>query len=346
MRVFGKDLAAGMPALIIAEAGVNHNGDMELARKMVEEAARAGADAIKFQTLDAARYISCYAPQAQYQQQNTGTDESQVNMVRKYELSRQAHIDLIEHCRACGVPFFSTAFDEGSVDLLDELEVECYKVPSGEINNLPLLTHIAGKGRPVILSTGMSYLGEVERAVAYLRDGGCADIAVLHCVSNYPTQPADLNLRAMVTMARAFGMPVGFSDHTLGTEAAIAAVALGAQVIEKHFTLDRDLPGPDHLASLEPNELQQMVAAIRNVEVGLGDGFKRPMPSEQNTRDVARKSLVAAAPITTGTALTEDLLDRKRPGTGIAADEMAFVLGRRVNRDLATDEILNWEMLD
>jgi N,N'-diacetyllegionaminate synthase len=346
MRILGKELIAGAPALVIAEAGVNHNGDMGMAKKMVEEAAEAGADAIKFQTLDASRYISRFAPQADYQQKNTGTEESQVEMVRKYELSRDAHIDLMAHCQKCGIPFFSTAFDEGSVDLLAELGVDCYKIPSGEINNLPLLAHVASKKYPVILSTGMSYLGEVETAVQCLREYGDGEIAIMHCVSNYPTRPADLNLRAMVTMASAFGLPVGLSDHTLGTEASIAAVALGALTIEKHFTLDRSLPGPDHQASLEPGELRAMIQAIRNIEAGMGDGIKRPMPSEQNTREVARKSLVASVPITAGTRLDKDHLDRKRPGIGISPDQMEFVLGRRVVRDIAEDEILTWELLD
>ena len=345
MELFNKNIGGDNPALIIAEAGVNHNGDLGLAKELIDVAVDAGADAVKFQTLNAAKYISRFAPKARYQLEHTDRLESQVEMVRKYELSRAQHLELIEHCRGAGVPFFSTAFDHEGVDLLAELGMGLYKVPSGEITNLPLLEHIAAKGKPIILSTGMSYLGEVERAVQAIRAQGVDEVVLLHCVSNYPARPADSNLRAMQTMCRALALPVGYSDHTPGIEVAVAAVAMGACVIEKHYTVDQTLPGPDHRASLEPAELKAMVSAIRNVESAMGDGVKRPMHSEENTRDVARKSLVAAAAIGAGTTISAEMLHVKRPGTGISPVELEYVVGRKTLCEIEGDEPLAWEML-
>jgi N,N'-diacetyllegionaminate synthase len=345
MQLFDRSIGEGQPAFIIAEAGVNHNGDMDLAKRLIEVAAAAGVDAVKFQTLNAARYISRYAPKARYQLAVTNEDESQVEMVSKYELSREQHVELMQCCAERNLHFFSTAFDELGVDLLAELGVACFKIPSGEITNLPLIEHIAAKGKPVILSTGMSSIGEVEKAVATMAINGVRDIALLHCVSNYPALPEDANLRAMQTMERAFNLPVGYSDHTSGVEIAVAAVALGACIIEKHFTIDNELPGPDHQASLEPDELRSLVISVRNVEVGLGDGVKRSMPSENNTRDVARKSLVAARPLKVDEVLDREAIAIKRPGTGISPVELDYVLGRRLKRDVEEDEPLAWEIL-
>jgi N,N'-diacetyllegionaminate synthase len=345
MQLFDRTIGENHPAFIIAEAGVNHNGDMDIAKRLIDVAAEAGVDAVKFQTLNAARYISRYAPKARYQLAATDEGESQVDMVSKYELSREQHCELIQYCSERDLHFFSTAFDELGVDLLAELEVACFKIPSGEITNLPLIEHITAKGKPMILSTGMSSIGEVEKAVATMAVNGMRDIALLHCVSNYPALPEDANLRAMQTMEKAFGLPIGYSDHTSGVEIAIAAVALGARIIEKHFTIDKELPGPDHQASLEPNELRLMVSAIRNVEAGLGDGVKRLMSSENNTRDVARKSLVAARSLKVDEVIDRSAIAIKRPGTGISPVELDYVLGRRLKRDIAEDEPLSWDLL-
>jgi N,N'-diacetyllegionaminate synthase len=345
MEIWGNKISGSNAVCIIAEIGINHNGDIELAKNLIDSAAGAGVDAVKFQTLNARRYISRFAPKAKYQLKTTEKEESQVEMVSKYELSKEQHIELMKYSQQRGLPFFSTAFDRGGVDLLSELDVECFKIPSGEINNLPLIEHIATKGKPIILSTGMSSLGEVERAVDLIKDQGVQDIALLHCVSNYPASPEDSNLRAMDTMRKAFELPVGYSDHTPGIEIAVAAVALGACMIEKHFTLDRALPGPDHQASLVPEELQALVRAIRNVEKSLGNGVKRSMPSEENTKDVARKSLVAAYPLESGTIVNEDMIAIKRPGKGISPPELKYLVGRELKRDVMEDELFSWEIL-
>lgn len=329
-----------MTVLIIAEAGVNHNGDITMAKQLVAVAAAAGADLVKFQTFDAAMLVSAEAPKADYQIAATGDNESQYEMVRKLELSRADHEVLIADCAAHGIGFFSTAFDTGSFDMLIGLGLDRVKIPSGEITNLPFLRHIAGCGLPVIVSTGMATIAEIDAALAVLEAGGTArsDVTLLHCNTEYPTPMADVNLRAMANLGAAFGTAVGYSDHTQGIEVAIAAVALGATVIEKHFTLDRGLPGPDHLASLEPAELAAMVAAIRNIEAALGDGIKRPSASEAKNRPIARKSIVAARAIAKGEVLTADNLTAKRPGTGISPMAWDDVVGRRAARDFAADE--------
>jgi N,N'-diacetyllegionaminate synthase len=259
VEIAGSAIGFGHPCFVIAEAGVNHNGDLDTALQLVDAAAAAGADAVKFQTFKADRMISVAAPKAEYQMQTTDASESQLDMVRTLELSPQAHRDLSAYSRERGLLFMSTPFDEESVDLLEELEVPVFKIGSGEITNLPFLEYIARKQRPIILSTGMSYLGEVDEAVKELRNAGCRQLLLLHCVSNYPAAPADANLRAMETMRMAFQVPVGYSDHTPGIEVSLAAVALGACAIEKHFTVDKNLPGPDHRASLEPSELAALI---------------------------------------------------------------------------------------
>lgn len=326
--------------LIIAEAGVNHNGDLDMARELIAVAAAAGADLVKFQTFDAASLIAASAPKAGYQIAATGDGESQLDMVRKLELSPADHDVLIAECERRGIGFFSTAFDVASFDLLMTLGLDRVKVPSGEITNLPFLRHVAGSGHPVVLSTGMATLGEIEDALAVLEAGGTPRerITILHCNTEYPTPMRDVNLRAMTSIAAAFGTAVGYSDHTSGIEVAIAAVALGATVIEKHFTLSRTLPGPDHAASLEPGELTAMVAAIRNIEAALGDGRKRPSPSEVGNRAIARKSLVAAMPVRAGETFTAANVTTKRPGTGLSPMRWDEVIGTVARRDFATDE--------
>lgn len=330
---------------IVAEAGVNHNGDPALARRLVDAAAESGADAVKFQTFRVDALLTRAAPKAGYQVETTGAGESQRDMLARLELDTAVLAELKERAATRGLTFFSAPFDEESADVLDRLGVALFKVPSGEITNLPLLRHLASKGRPIILSTGMSSLEEVEQAVAAIRAAGDPPLAVLHCLSAYPAPAAEVNLRAMDALATRCGCPVGFSDHTLGIEIALAAAARGAAIIEKHLTLDKSLPGPDHRASLDPAEFAAMVRAIRAVESALGDGTKRPMPSELDTRRVARKSLVAARPLRAGARLgAEDILI-KRPGTGISPADLDKAIGRPLARDLEADEVIGWETL-
>lgn len=329
--------------LIIAEAGVNHNGDIALAKRLIEVAAEAGVDMVKFQTFSADRLATGSASKAEYQSQSTGESESQHAMLRRLELSRDMHHVLIEHCRTHGIRFFSTGFDVESLDFLVELGLDLIKVPSGEITNLPYLRRVAVHGKPVILSTGMASLGDIESALAVLEQGGIdrEHITVLHCNTEYPTPMADVNLRAMRNIGQAFEVAVGYSDHTAGIDVAIAAVALGATVIEKHFTLDRSLPGPDHAASLEPDELKAMVAAIRNIELALGDGIKRATRSEARNMPIARKSIVASRPIRAGETFTAENITAKRPGTGISPMRWDEVVGRKATRDYASDELIS-----
>lgn len=329
--------------LIIAEAGVNHNGDMGLARELVAIAAETGADLVKFQSFSAEKIAAANAPKAAYQIETTGAGETQRQMIARLELSRADHEMLVEECARRGVGFFSTGFDADSIDLLMGLGLDRIKIPSGEMVNRLLLEHAASKGVPVILSTGMATLAEVADAVEVLEAGGQdrQAITVLHCNTQYPTPMADVNLRAMLTMAAALGTPYGYSDHTNGIEVPLAAVALGASVIEKHFTVSRDLPGPDHRASLEPAELKAMVEAIRNVEQALsGDGVKRPSPSETANRAIARPSIVARIAIRAGEPFTPENLTVKRPGTGISPMRWPEVIGRRAPRDFAADELI------
>jgi N-acetylneuraminate synthase len=329
---------------VIAEAGVNHNGDPEIARQLIDAAVEAGADAVKFQTFKAEQVVSAQAPKADYQLQTTDESESQFDMLRKLELSQEAHRKLQAYCQSKGILFISTPFDATSVDFLDALGVPAFKVSSGEVTNLPLLRHIALKGKPVILSTGMSTLVDVGQAVQEIRVAGNDQLVLLHCVSNYPADPQDVNLRAMRTMAAAFQVPAGYSDHTPGLEVPLAAVALGACVVEKHFTLDRDMPGPDHKASLEPSGLKALVRGIRIVESALGDGRKEPAASEANTASVARRSLVAACAIPAGTKLTLDHIEIKRPGTGLPPAMQPYLVGLTLKEDLQTGAVFSMEM--
>jgi N,N'-diacetyllegionaminate synthase len=328
--------------LVIAEAGVNHNGDLALAKQLIDVAAEAGADLVKFQTFNADRQVTRSAKKADYQTQTTDSQESQHEMLRRLELTVDMHKELIAHCATRKIGFFSTGFDNESTDLLVSLGQNHFKIPSGEITNLPYLRHIGQFGKAVILSTGMATLGEIEAAIDVLEQAGVPriKITVLHCTTEYPTPMVEVNLRAMQGIGAAFGVAVGYSDHTPGIEVAIAAVALGATVIEKHFTLDRDLPGPDHKASLEPEELKAMVAAIRNIEVALGDGIKRLTPSEAKNKPVARKSIVAAVEIRKGQIFTADSLTAKRPGTGVSPMRWDEVIGRAAPRNFAADELI------
>lgn len=334
--------------LIIAEAGVNHNGDILLAKQLIDVASQAGADFVKFQTFKADKLVSKEAKKADYQAKNLNDgDQSQYNMLKKLELSEDQHHELLQYAKSKAIKFLSTGFDEESVDFLEKLGIELFKIPSGEITNLPYLRHIASKNKPVILSTGMATLSEIETALGVLQDySNDLDITVLHCNTEYPTPMGDVNLKAMNTIGAAFGMKVGYSDHTLGIEVPIAAVALGATVIEKHFTIDRNLPGPDHKASLEPAELTAMVAAIRNIELALsGSGIKQPSASEAKNKSIARKSIHARTEIRAGEAFSMENLEMKRPGDGISPMELALVLGRRANRALAAGEKLNWSVI-
>ncbi len=328
--------------LISAEAGVNHNGDMQLAKCLIDEAAAAGADLVKFQTFNASRQVTRSAKKADYQTQTTDSSESQHDMLRRLELTEAMHHELIAHCATRSIGFFSTGFDIECVDLLVRLGQEQFKIPSGEINNLPYLRHIGQLSKKIILSTGMATLGEIEAAIGVLEQAGTprSMLTVLHCTTEYPTPMAEVNLRAMQSLRVAFGVDVGYSDHTQGIEVAIAAVAMGASVIEKHFTLDRTLPGPDHKASLEPAELSAMVAAIRNIEAALGDGIKRLTLSEARNKPVARKSLVASRAIKAGETFSAENITTKRPGSGISAMRWDEFLGKKAQRDFAADELI------
>lgn len=331
-----------MKTLIIAEAGVNHNGDLALARRLIDVAAEAGADLVKFQTFKAQRLVAKDAPKAEYQERALGKDETQYEMIRRLELTPADHHALIEHCRSRGIGFFSTAFDLESIDLLVSLGLDRFKIPSGEITNLPHLRRIGQFGKPVLLSTGMATLADIEAALEALESSGTPRrrVTLLHCNTEYPTPMCDVNLQAMRSLQAAFGVPVGYSDHTEGIEVAIAAVALGATVIEKHFTLDRSLPGPDHKASLEPAQLRAMITGIRNIEQALGDGCKRPSPSEAKNRAIVRKSLVAACSIRAGEVFTAANVTTKRPGSGLSPMRWDEVIGRKAPRDFAPEELL------
>ena len=330
--------------IVIAEAGVNHNGDMALARRLIEVAAEAGADYVKFQTFTAKELVTSEAKQAAYQIKNTGITETQQDMIRRLELKREDHSMLIEHAEKCGIKFLSTGFDIASLDFLNNLGMALFKIPSGEITNLPYLKVVASYKKPIILSTGMSTIGEIEDAIHVLERFGTdrSDITVLHCTTEYPAPISEVNLIVMHTLRKAFGVSVGYSDHTMGIEVPIAAVALGASIIEKHFTLDRTMPGPDHLASLEPEELKQMITSIRNIERALGDGIKRVTVSEQKNIAVARKSLIAACNIKEGEYFTENNLTVKRPGTGISPMRFEEALTKKANRNYLPDEIIEF----
>jgi N,N'-diacetyllegionaminate synthase len=342
-----------MTVFFIAEAGVNHNGDPARALEMVNVAASAGADAIKFQTFSADKLVSHKADKAEYQKRETG-EGNQHAMLKALEMTDELHRALFTRCAEQGIEFMSTPFDEDAADMLIDLGMRRIKVPSGEITNHPFLRHLAGKGRPLILSTGMATMAEIEEALAVISEAGrdrgftaplAEIVTVLHCTSNYPAEAGDVNLRAMRTIADETGMPVGYSDHTLGLAVSTAAVGLGATVIEKHFTLDRALPGPDHRASLTPDELAALIAQIRTVEAALGSPVKAPTESELPVRTVARRSVAAAADLVAGTVLGRADVALLRPGTGIAPRYMEDVCGRTLARDVTRGTPLSWDDL-
>lgn len=325
---------------IIAEAGVNHNGSIELAKQLIDKASEAGADAVKFQSFKAEKLVTKNAKKAEYQQITTSNKESQFEMIKKLELDYERHRELIDYSHSKNIVFLSSPFDIESIELLNKLGLEIFKIPSGEITNLPYLRKIGSLKKKVILSTGMSTLGDIEKALEILRSGGTTEITVLHCNTEYPTPMEDVNLLAMKTIKDAFKVEVGYSDHTLGIEVPIAAVTLGAAVIEKHFTLDKAMEGPDHKASLEPEEFKEMVRCIKNIEQALGDGVKKLTDSESKNINIARKSIVAGRKIKKGEILREDNLAVKRPGDGIHPMRWDEILGREAKRDFLEDELI------
>jgi N,N'-diacetyllegionaminate synthase len=338
IRVAGREIGAAAPCFVIAEAGVNHNGDIALAHLLIDAAAEAGADAIKFQTFDAASLASPRAAKADYQKHTSGPEESQLEMLRALELPRVGYPSLIAHAHEKNLIFLSSPFDEASADYLEQLDLPAFKIASGEITNLAFLNHMARKGRPMLVSTGMCELEEVARAMDEIERHGNPPVALLHCVSCYPALPEDCNLRAMATLRTRFGVPAGWSDHSVQNSIAVAAVALGASVLEKHLTLDKNMPGPDHQTSLEPGEFKLLMASIREVERALGDGTKRPAHRERNTAIAARKSLCAARDLFPGEILRQEDLDARRPGDGISPVRRDELVGRKLTRHRKTGE--------
>lgn len=326
--------------LIIAEAGVNHNGNIELAKELAKCAKDSGADIVKYQTVDLDSLVSQSAEMAEYQKRNTQKKTSQKEMLAKLILENEEFIELKEYCDEIGIEFLSTPFDIKSIHFLNDIGLRFWKVPSGEITNYPYLLEVAKTKKPVILSTGMCSLEEVDSAICILRKNGAGNISLLHCTTDYPTPYEYVNLRAMETLRQRFGVEVGYSDHTKGTEVAIAAVAMGAKIIEKHFTLSREMEGPDHKASLEPNELKQMVESIRNIEKAMGDGIKKIQPNERQNMKIARKSIIANRNISKGEVLTEDNLTTKRPGDGISPMRWNEVIGTKAIRNFSEDELI------
>jgi N-acetylneuraminate synthase/N,N'-diacetyllegionaminate synthase len=339
-------VGTGEPVFVIAEAGVNHNGQLELAMQLVETAKSAGADAVKFQTFNAENLIAPGTVKAEYQKRTTGSEESQLEMISRLQLSYEDFRKLKLYSDELGIIFLSTPFDFQSVDFLHELNVPAFKISSGDLTNHPLLKYVAGKNRPVILSTGMSSLDEVREAVHSVRNTSDCDLAVLHCVTSYPADPSEVNLLAMQTMRTTLELPVGYSDHTLGIEVPIAAVALGASIVEKHFTMDKTSPGPDHQASLEPDDLRAMITAIRRVELALGDGKKTIAASEKANAAIARRSLVAAQDIPAGAVMTDKLIAIKRPGTGLPPKMLSQILGLTTRVHVPAGTLLDPEMFE
>lgn len=329
-----------MTTTIIAEAGVNHNGSIELAKQMVEAAAKAGADYIKFQTFKPEKLVSKYAQKADYQKKMTGSQESQLQMLEKLALSYDDFVELKKYCEQIGIGFLSTPFDEDSIRFLDSLDMDFWKIPSGEITNYPYLVQVAQTGRDIVLSTGMCEMDEIADAMKVLEENGAGNISLLHCNTEYPTPYEDVNLLAMNQMREVFNKQVGYSDHTVGIEVPIAAVALGAEIIEKHFTLDKNMEGPDHKASLEPLELSQMICSIRHIEKSLGDGNKKRTASEQHNVVAVRKSIVAKCEIHKGELFTEKNLTVKRPSNGISPMKWNEIIGTRAKRDFLEDELI------
>lgn len=346
IKIGQKIVGEQRPTFIIAEAGVNHNGNADLAKKLIDAALAAGADAVKFQTFHADSVVINDAEKAEYQKLTTSSNESQYNMIQKLELSDDTFKELAEYANSKGIIFLSTPFDEESVELLNKIGVPAFKIPSGEITNFPLLKKIAEKKKPIILSTGMATLGEIEEALNYLKANGAEEIILLHCTTSYPAPVNSVNLRSMNTLHYAFKLPVGYSDHTEGITIPIAVVAMGAQVIEKHFTLDRTLPGPDHKASIEPNELLTMVAAIRDVEIALGNGIISRSPEEEAIKKVARRSIVSRRDISPGEILEEGALAIKRPGNGIEPKYYELLLNKKAKTKILKDKVITWDMIE
>jgi N-acetylneuraminate synthase/N,N'-diacetyllegionaminate synthase len=340
VRIGGNIVGDGYPCFIIAEAGVNHNGDVSLAKKLIDAAVDAGADAVKFQTYATEDIVTRSAEKATYQKRTTGKQETQYEMLKKLELRSEDFNELSTYANKKGIIFLSTPFDEGSVDLLAKLGVPAFKIPSGEITNFPLLRKIARGKKPVILSTGMSVIKEIKEAVNIFQKEGTGEIVLLHCISSYPALAEDTNLRVMATFKRTFNLPVGLSDHTTGIYVPLAAAALGACIIEKHFTLDKSLPGPDHRASLEPGELKEMMTAIRTMEKAMGDGVRRLTAEEKAIRKAARRSLVARVDIPAGTVIKNDMIAIKRPGTGLAPKFLDDVIGKKAVKKFISGEII------
>lgn len=341
-----KRIGEGEPVFIIAEAGVNHNGSLEAAKALVKEAKASGADCVKFQTFKAERVATAGAPKARYQLGTTDRDESQLDMLKKLELAYEDHLELKSYADSLGIVFMSTPYGFEDIDLLESIGVPAYKVASGQIIELPFLKKIARTGKPIILSTGMATLAEVDEAVRAIRGAGNGKAVLLQCTTDYPSRLRDCNLRAMETLRSSFGLPVGYSDHTTSDEAAIAAVALGARVIEKHFTLDKGLPGPDHSSSFTPSEFSSLVKKIRGVEEALGSGRKEPSEVEKENAKGMRRSLVACVDIQKGEAITDGMITFKRPATGLSPSFYALVVGKRAARDIAKDELLTMEMIE
>ena len=345
MKISNRVIGKGKPCFIIAEAGVNHNGKIELAKKLVDAAKNADADAVKFQTFKTEEVMVRTAPKAEYQKETTG-EGTQYDLIKKLELSEKDFKELAGYAKQKGIIFLSTPFDEESADLLEKLNVPTFKIGSGDLTNLLLLEHIAKKGKPIIVSTGMATLDEVEDAVNAVKNTGNNQLILLHCTSNYPANIEDCNLLAMHTLEKEFNVPVGYSDHTLGITVPVAAAAMGARVIEKHFTLDKNLPGPDHRASLEPDELKEMVKEIRNVEKALGTGEKKPAKSEIEIQKVARKSIVAKVNIAKGSIITKEMLTVKRPGTGLVPKYYYKIVGKKAKKNIKENELINWDMIE
>ena len=341
-----KKIGDNEPCFIVAEAGVNHNGDIEIAQRLIDAAVEAGADAIKFQTFNADLLVTPHAQKARYQKKSTPTSESQYQMLKRLELSPHTFKKLSDYANMKKIIFFSSPFDLKSVDILDRIEVPLYKIPSGEITNLPLLTYIAKKGKPIILSTGMATFEEIDEAIDIIKNEGVADIILLYCVTSYPAKIESLDLTIISSLRERYHLPVGFSDHTTGIVAAIAARALNACVIEKHFTLDRKMSGPDHQASIDPKGLKKLVIAIREVESALGNGMKKISKEESEIKSITRKSLVAAIDIPAGTSISESMIDLKRPGTGLAPKNKDMIIGKKSNRSIKKNELFDWDMLE
>lgn len=345
IKIADRIIGEGEPCFIIAEAGVNHNGNVNLAKKLIDVAREARVDAVKFQAFKAEELVTKSAEKAEYQKKTTGTSETQYEMLKRLELSEEAYFELKSYADEQGIVFLSTPFNKESVDLLARLGVLAFKVGSGEITNFPLLKYIARRKKPIILSTGMTTLKEVEEAIKVIQEEGMEDVILLHCVSCYPARIEDMNLKAIETLRSAFKLPVGLSDHSIGVTVPMAAVALGACVIEKHFTLDKNMPGPDHKASLEPDELEQMVKAVRDVEKALGNGIKKPTPEEEENKKAGRRSIVAKVDIPEGAVITEEMLDIKRPGTGLEAKYLGQVIRKAAKAAIKRDELIMWSML-